>query len=267
MRSGVIDAVGAGSLSAPRAAGHADASSRPPVTVPGRVERVGLGVKITTTGTKNGNAVTSKTGATVDHTGSQEQQAEDTDSFRENGSVMLKHQGQGTGSVEPGCASNREAYAMSMNVVRVVEKAAGPLLACLACLERRPEQWPSTAFLSYARGACSEFPAMQRWVYERCEVWDALYWAASRERVPFSAVAQQRIQVTDANHGCTKELSDFSPLSGDKDFSYSASSAKTFTTSPVRPVDGAAREWAVHHYKARSEKNTENETDESSEQV
>eukprot|EP00392_Amoebophrya_sp_AT5.2_P004950 g4959.t1 len=117
-----------------------------------------------------------------------------------------------TGAASASSSSVSAGYAMSMDVIRVVESAAGPLLACLACLERRPTNWPSTAFLNYALDVCRDFPALRRWVAERTEVWDALFWACSGERMSFHEWGARTCKKGNISTSRAPGVTDFSSL-------------------------------------------------------
>eukprot|EP00930_Biecheleria_cincta_P026103 TRINITY_DN18459_c0_g2_i1.p1 TRINITY_DN18459_c0_g2~~TRINITY_DN18459_c0_g2_i1.p1 ORF type:complete len:2313 (-),score=520.95 TRINITY_DN18459_c0_g2_i1:320-6796(-) len=82
-------------------------------------------------------------------------------------------------------------YHMSMEVVQYLaqhEKALpcvrcqeAPLLATLACLERRGSTWPSWHMLRFAKEQSKErFPSLHRWVEERCGALRAIQWADAR---------------------------------------------------------------------------------------
>jgi len=132
--------------------------------------------------------------------------------------------------------SKTEMYPMSMNVVEVVEVTTnslnqvvdslenvdtnnlqknqmGDLLASLACLERRPSSWPSTDFLNFASQKTLTYPALHRWIGERCEVWDALYWAVTGERDNFEKWSKNKVSPTTSQQD-SKTLSKHGVLNG-----------------------------------------------------
>jgi hypothetical protein len=54
-----------------------------------------------------------------------------------------------------------------------------PLLAMMACLERRSHRWPSWRMLNFAKEQSEHrFPALHRWVEERCHALRAIQWSS-----------------------------------------------------------------------------------------
>lgn len=85
-------------------------------------------------------------------------------------------------------AASRAQYPMSMEVVQYLAQherplpqvrcPEAPLLATMACLERRGSNWPSWQMLCFAKEQSkSRFPSIHRWVEERCDALHAIQWA------------------------------------------------------------------------------------------
>eukprot|EP00397_Hematodinium_sp_SG-2012_P000200 GEMP01000200.1.p1 GENE.GEMP01000200.1~~GEMP01000200.1.p1 ORF type:complete len:2672 (+),score=706.44 GEMP01000200.1:330-8018(+) len=112
-------------------------------------------------------------------------------------------------------------YPMSMQVINYLGEQRTPLpmvlsqdarlIASITCIERRPERWPSQRFLNYALKHTTQFPALNRWVEDRCHIWGATLFTGEGEDF-----AGSWDQDSDSELGAGHTVEEMELLSADK---------------------------------------------------